>query len=587
MSPDDRGLGELVSEWAEGHEEDCDKWMKELAEHSIRSKETLVKRARGSRWRSTLDKISDGLATMLEVWYWSASEVEGARSRKRKAEENETISRTQKQRNLLELPRLLTNAIDPDSENNLRREDLVDRLWNMISRHPFVLISSPPATGKTSLLQLVHKKYRIDKYIRCHKSSDPYELLCQSGIDLRTGQVLGSERGVIVALDDAQNIYEHNDFWETLLKELPVRCPSGFSFIISATHNLRQNQSSPVGFGSLPRISKSDLLISEREAEELIDLTCYNEIVVKTSPAIRHAIIRECCGIIGAVRLAVMKLCERFDQDSAAESQILQFFFSDNFSQHLDRLFSVHLGSILPVFRDFLKACFVQTTTRPMLLDSESKKILVQLLKGGVLEEVSWDSFRFSSPLAKRFYFGYVFPNRSMVVPSSVFDLVRGAIQNMSSATLQNATVDGNDFPKETVFQHEFMAGLAAVLPPRCYICPELSRVFPDDVVRDGKIEGEIDFYINGDLRWGIEVLVMRDRLSEHLDRFSDPSGKYFPLRVKDYAVVDFRRSLDGNPTKVLPHDKRVTVFFGRGDFTRCVCRFGMDPTTKSLSLSS
>jgi hypothetical protein len=204
------------------------------------------------------------------------------------------------------------------------------------------------------------------------------------------------------------------------------------------------------------------------------------------------------------------------------------------------------------------------------------------------LDEDDHNQFFFSSSLAKRFYFHSIFPNRSMVAPATLFDLVRGALQNMSAVNLRNATASVGRFPSESVFQHEFMAALAAVLPPSCYICPELSRVFPNNgMTEDETINGKIDFYINGDLRWGIELLVNGDRITEHLNRFSDPSGKYAPLQVKDYVVVDFRRTLDGKPTNVMAHEKRITVFFPFGRFTNCICIFGMNPAIENLETSS
>ncbi len=125
------------------------------------------------------------------------------------------------------------------------------------------------------------------------------------------------------------------------------------------------------------------------------------------------------------------------------------------------------------------------------------------------------------------------------------------------------------------------------MLPPTCCICPELSRVFPSDTIEDGNVAEEFDFYINGDLCWGIGLLVMGDKITEHLDRFSEPSGKYFPLHVKDYAVVDFRRSPDGKPANISDMEKRITVFFRCGDFSRCSCKFGMNPITEILNLSA
>ena len=73
--------------------------------------------------------------------------------------------------------------------------------------------------------------------------------------------------------------------------------------------------------------------------------------------------------------------------------------------------------------------------------------------------------------------------------------------------------------------------------------------------------------------------------IGEHIFRFGK-KGKYSKLQVKDYAVVDFRVSPDGEPTKVQRNDKKISVFFKEGEFSQCKCIFGLDPSTELLHLN-
>jgi hypothetical protein len=228
----------------------------------------------------------------------------------------------------------------------------------------------------------------------------------------------------------------------------------------------------------------------------------------------------------------------------------------------------------------------VQVGSKTIEFDKQCEIIFIQLLKSGVLEEVGVDQYAFSSPLVKRFYFKYIFPSRSFDIPSSLFDLVRAAIKNMSASTLGKAIINETYFPKEAAFQHEFMAMLAAALPPHCLICPDFSRIFPGKGISESQNnKADIAFYISGDLRWGIELVVKGKLISERIARFSENSGKYFPLHVHDYVVVDFRRTIDGNPTNVIAMEKRITVFFQDGNYSRCICKFGLDEGSESLIL--
>src|SRR5690606_15904428 len=125
--------------------------------------------------------------------------------------------------------------------------------------------------------------------------------------------------------------------------------------------------------------------------------------------------------------------------------------------------------------------------------------------------------------------------------------------------------------------------GFAKFTRPDCAICPELSRIYQYDA--HVRIDGEIDFYLDGELRWGIELLVNGDGIGEHIDRFGE-NGKYSPLGSKDYAVVDFRCNESGQATNIALHSKRITCFFKLGDFKSCECIFGTDNTPVLLKLA-
>ena len=89
-----------------------------------------------------------------------------------------------------------------------------------------------------------------------------------------------------------------------------------------------------------------------------------------------------------------------------------------------------------------------------------------------------------------------------------------------------------------------------------------------------------IDFYINGELNWGIELLRKGNKIEEHMKRFEE-GGKYYDL-IKENRVIDFRR---GKQTNVKRYDNRVTVFFPKDDFSNCSCLFGNDKNIKQIDL--
>ncbi|KAJ3388314.1 hypothetical protein HDU80_011724 [Chytriomyces hyalinus] len=164
-------------------------------------------------------------------------------------------------------------------------------------------------------------------------------------------------------------------------------------------------------------------------------------------------------------------------------------------------------------------------------------------------------------------------------MPTSLHELVHNVVESMSSNLLNHSTVAG-DFPKEAVFQHLFLDGLARFTKADCSICPELSKIFRDpNSGGSDSVPGEIDFYLNGNLCWGIELLVNGIGTGEHLSRFST-TGKYFPLGVADYVVVDLcRNKSGGQPPNIARHPKRITVFFKDDKFESAQCLFGSAET--------
>jgi len=188
----------------------------------------------------------------------------------------------------------------------------------------------------------------------------------------------------------------------------------------------------------------------------------------------------------------------------------------------------------------------------------------------------------FTSPLAKRYLYHILFDNvRADRNPNCLLDLVLYSIRSMSSSALAQSIAFDTDFPKEAMFQHLLMNALVRNTARDTYVCPEFSRILSEaGESTTSNIKGEIDFFVDGSLKWGIELLVKGRNVTEHLKRF-EPDQIYSSLDCKDYVVVDFRQSKDGKPTKVDLHQNRVTVFFKEGDYSKCSVLCGNERQNK------
>jgi hypothetical protein len=100
------------------------------------------------------------------------------------------------------------------------------------------------------------------------------------------------------------------------------------------------------------------------------------------------------------------------------------------------------------------------------------------------------------------------------------------------------------------------------------------------------EVRGRCDFYLNGELRWAIDVLINGSGVGEHISRL-ESNGKYVGLTYNDYVVVDFRVNATGKPTNVMRHDRRMSVFFKQGDFSYCNVLCGVEQSAERIKLAN
>src|SRR5207244_4899290 len=84
----------------------------------------------------------------------------------------------------------------------------------------------------------------------------------------------------------------------------------------------------------------------------------------------------------------------------------------------------------------------------------------------------------------------------------------------------------------ERAWQMEWSFAASMAVPEGHTISPDVGAVFGAD--------GFLDFYINNDIRWGVEIMREGQKMSDHIDRF-DEDGKYRKIPLENWAIIDFR----------------------------------------------
>ncbi|TMW68090.1 hypothetical protein Poli38472_007762 [Pythium oligandrum] len=307
-------------------------------------------------------------------------------------------------------------------------------------------------------------------------------------------------------------------------------------FVLSATHFLEDEQPrSAIAFvGIVWKLTLDDLRLADEEAKEFLVL---KDVLPEhlQYPTLMEVILRECNGHIGAMRCVVDSLYYRFRPDmSTTEEEVLQFYLSTRTLECMSRCYGGgHKPPTSPSLQRFLTKCLLQDPsagTVYLLKPSQEDELYLQrLMSAGIIVEDRYGLVTFVTPMAERFFTKWLFPHRATSDPKSVHDLVRNALA--SGVALESvATTD------KATFHRRFLTALALHTRPSCLVLSNVSRLFPS--VQSKTMDIVLDFYVGGELHWGLEVLVGDERVETYDSQFAC-HGKYGALGVTAYAVVD------------------------------------------------
>jgi len=459
---------------------------------------------------------------------------------------------------------------------SINRESLVQSVIDTAKLDHFVVIGSPPATGKTSLMQLIQadleKQGEKVFFLPLRQSRGDVDWLFSRlvdgvGVNLRdrelTEKALGNLEQVWILIDDAQNGYDkvYWPFWEALVKDLhtvnkKLRC------VVAATYDL-VSIGSPVVFKHLPHISS--LALSTTEADELFVKLSRNQEWAswETFKSNLKTIAGGNVGVFvqGIVMLQKMNL--ETPRRILSEDRALSQLRSSEYFSWLSRCFP-HPQWFEPKHSDVVRNAIISGANGNFVKDLDNPELRI-LVRGGVLTVHG----KFTCLAAEWYYYNQLFPRRAVAAPETIDDMIVECVKLFSSSRLK-ASCNEDRFPKEAAFQQLFNETISSLLPSNNTITPE----FDTKALLDGKeVTGELDFYINGDLQWALELLRNGDRLQEHMRRFDFESGKYRQIELKAYLVVDCRGPKRPKWSRnVSPEKKDLCTLYFSEDFKTCTC---------------
>ncbi|KJE89385.1 hypothetical protein CAOG_009349 [Capsaspora owczarzaki ATCC 30864] len=443
----------------------------------------------------------------------------------------------------------------------LTRPELQEKILQAGDR---VLVTAPPGCGKTSVLQLLQRTLKIKRQSVLSLSawtlqSDSESPLPSEAQVLAWWQVKTStDRPDYILVDEAQRLYGAPAFWKQVLAK-GENAPKHIVFFASTQLDSAMLDTPVVR----ATIGWEEFRLTEMEERELcqrISSTLSFEWVKELLPRV----CRDAGGHIGLFRCTIEHLLATF-ADHKNEATV------DSVSQY-------YAGQMQASY--FLERFF------PFVVDGQppkQKKMFLSLLRT-VLQEQELDlpapnSTRPSTPnvnpeaLAqaqlKDWCLKFLLRIHVLFEPN-IDDWILQVLKTFDPACLSNRSSGGTKkFPKEGVLQNQFFSGGLARLPVKYSIAAEVSNVDEGKIV----IKQELDFWINSDLRWAIELMRLGNGINRHMQKLTKTYSRFKP---KQSRLIDFRRA--GSQ----PRARRnyIAVVFG-STFDTAEVRFSVEQNGK------
>jgi hypothetical protein len=463
------------------------------------------------------------------------------------------------------------------------RKEMCSKLLELLKKDRVVLLRAPPETGKTSLATLLPPLFTgVVKYVS-------FLGIHSIGFDECWRQYMGecfldtldTQEETLLILDEVQMIYslgEQHRFWWSI-KELQQQSHHGTVriLLLAAYGNgpsvLREaGANTPIGFNHAQDYSL--LQLSKEEFAEII--STHNGKEKKKGNAVYiHSATSDllesmCGGHVGLVRQSLNLIQNHFHEaakhNPPKDEDMCLFLLSGSYFTGLaTNSRAVPTGMNLSDRERNLICQLLLAPKDRILWNSatfgEKNDPATSLIHMGVLTVVDVE-LTFASPLihhimAKRLYVSEG-SFQSLFISASNERKLLNILALIDPQIMRRSWSIGEDMTVlERQWQMEFYRAASLILPDAS-LSPDVGRLLGS--------KGFLDFYIDSDYKWGIELLRNGSRLKEHLARFQ-PGGIYAELKnqLKDYHVIDFCKE---GSAKAVPTGMHHWIVYYNESFT-------------------
>jgi len=417
-----------------------------------------------------------------------------------------------------------------------------------------LLVKGPPFCGKTSLAKsLIPKELGQKKPVyvasALNRSIPKFWENIYAFINARRG---------LLIVDEAQALYTDpaaNELWGNV-KSLSGDKPSNFAILCFGVYGgvVLPSGATPVDFNDSNTLYLDTLRFRESEAQEIITrVNNYGKeqgINFKISDFIAKELYNYTGGHPGLYSAVLEDMLKRHRTSSSIvnEEKLFWYIHSDEvqFIARSSRCFTSYNTPDCDISeKNILKAIILTPGMKipRNAFTGDYEHALVRLLKRGVITSDT-GGCHFASPLLSGCYLAELFQPKTTAteavkMPENIVNLVLSALARISWTNVcASVGVGAGGRLSEESWRVLLCSALQEILPP---------RLISVDVGPQWGSTGALDIYINEPLKWGLELVLEKRDIQEHISRFDTSNGRYKQIPLKNWLVVEFRHTLPRN----------------------------------------
>ncbi|CAG8566911.1 9009_t:CDS:2 [Ambispora leptoticha] len=435
------------------------------------------------------------------------------------------------------------------------------KIADFVKNKHICLLRSPPSSGKSTLGQVLRDYFESLNYDSVYISlvgingkqaiydEGLFENFWEEKVGRTWTEISKRKKATYVFIDEIQIIYgDRAPFFWSRVKDL-LSSESNLQNIrlvlLGTYHPTLDPQMTPVEIHHT--LGLNDLLLGWEEVRRLTENyvqlhATKGSDLFKVPEIIQRAIFDLTGGHPGLCRLILSTFRNRFrnfDEDTTVMNMLQYLASSELLNSITDcsrAFYWIHDWKPNEEEAEFIRNILLFSQIKvPFSVNYNSDPISKSFIKAGVFAMVD-EKIQFTAPIMRIILSHRLFtsPIRSRSPVTSFDDFLLRTIERMSPSKLFKSlgkSAEPNSRLFERSWQMVWYRTATNVVPVEASISADVGPVFGS--------AGFLDFYVNKNFCWGIELTREGDRLKEHAQRFE--GGDYADIPLKDWAIIDFR----------------------------------------------